>query len=490
MEAEPVRTTVPVRPRAAALGALVCGALAIAILTAPFAWRARRSALADVPPLPAPVQHDARDASEVSEVMLDAGLAEAAVPPPPRAFRISDLAGDSRVELLEGAVGKRPLLAALQAAGVPAKEAQRVLRAFDGVKNLDRLAVKDTFVIARDKGTGHVVGFELSVTPSDVWQAREDDEGKLVGKRLALFVEHRRVDVAFEILGDLRSSLTSAKLDEDLLEHIDDAIDGHAELSDLKPGVRLRLVATEERVEGAFVGYSSLDAVEYLPVGRPSLRVYFWDKGDPKKDHTKAGAGFYDDKGRQPFHGGWRSPVPGARISSRFNPNRMHPVLHVVMPHNGIDFAAPSGTPIYAAASGVVRSAGDSGPCGNMVMIDHPNGLTTAYCHMSKFAPGIHAGLHVETRQLVGYVGQTGRATGPHLHFAVKRGDIFLDPMILKLDGVRVIAPKERGAFDERRAALDAELDAIPLPDAGDSSGDGGAADDDGGAEVYFDDPH
>jgi hypothetical protein len=109
---------------------------------------------------------------------------------------------------------------------------------------------------------------------------------------------------------------------------------------------------------------------------------------------------------------------------------------------------------------------------------------------MSKFAPGIHAGLHVETRQLVGYVGQTGRATGPHLHFAVKRGDIFLDPMILKLDGVRVIPPKERGAFDERRTALDAELDAIPLPDASGSGADGGANDDDGGAEVYFDDPH
>lgn len=490
-EPEPVVVPVPGRPRIAAAAALLGGALAIALLTAPFAWRARRSALTDLPP-PAPVQHEVHEAAEVAELVVDAGVVDAALAPPPRAFRVSDLAGDSRLELIEGTIGKRPLLATLQTAGVSVKEAQRVVRSFDGVKSLDRLAAKDTFVVAREKGTGRVVGFELSVTPSDVWQSREDDEGKLVGKKLDLFVEHRRVDVALVVEGDLRRSLTAAKLEPDLLEKIDDAIDGRAELSDLKPGVRLRVAATEERIEGAFVRYSSLDAVEYTPVGRPSVRIYFWDKdaAEPKKDRGKRGStGFYDEKGRQPFHGGWRSPVPGARISSRFNPTRMHPILHVVTPHNGIDFAAPSGTPIYAAGSGVVKSAGDSGPCGNMVMIDHPNGLTTAYCHMSRFAPGMHAGLQVETRQLLGYVGQTGRATGPHLHFAVKRGTAFLDPMILKLDGVRVVPPRERGAFDERRAALDAELDAIALPDS--SEADAGANDDDdGGAEVYFDDPH
>ena len=181
--------------------------------------------------------------------------------------------------------------------------------------------------------------------------------------------------------------------------------------------------------------------------------------------------GYYDATGRQPYHGGWRSPVPMARISSRFNPNRMHPVLHVVMPHNGVDFAATSGTPVYAASAGTIRSAGDGGPCGNMVQIDHGGGLISAYCHLSRFA-GVSAGQHVEARQLIGYVGQTGRATGPHLHFAVKRlnpsngTEQFIDPLTMKLDGVRIVPPRLRGDFDELKKNLDAEIDSITLPDA------------------------
>jgi hypothetical protein len=144
----------------------------------------------------------------------------------------------------------------------------------------------------------------------------------------------------------------------------------------------------------------------------------------------------------------------------------MHPVLHVVMPHNGIDFGASTGTPVFASAQGTVHSAGDGGPCGNMVQIEHTNGLTTAYCHLSRFAPGLHPGQHVEARQLVGYVGQTGRATGPHLHFAVKRGGNFIDPMGLKMDGVRTLPPADRDAFAKRRAELDPVIDALALPSA------------------------
>jgi murein DD-endopeptidase MepM/ murein hydrolase activator NlpD len=157
----------------------------------------------------------------------------------------------------------------------------------------------------------------------------------------------------------------------------------------------------------------------------------------------------------------------------------MHPVLHVDMPHNGIDFAASPGTPVYASASGVIKSAGDSGPCGNMVQIEHSGGLVTAYCHLSKFAPGINAGTRVETRQLIGFSGQSGRVTGPHLHFAAKRGDIFIDPMALRLDAFKVIPPQDRDAFQVRRVELDKVLDAIGAggASADDAHEDGGADD-------------
>jgi murein DD-endopeptidase MepM/ murein hydrolase activator NlpD len=145
----------------------------------------------------------------------------------------------------------------------------------------------------------------------------------------------------------------------------------------------------------------------------------------------------------------------------------MHPVLHVVMPHNGVDFKAPVGAPVYATAAGVVESAGNDGPCGNRVAISHPGGITSIYCHLSRFAAGLHVGQHVEQRQLIAYVGQTGRVTGPHLHFGIRRNGAFIDPMTLRLDGVRVVPRSLRDEFDRRRGVLDAELDGVPLPAAG-----------------------
>jgi murein DD-endopeptidase MepM/ murein hydrolase activator NlpD len=119
-----------------------------------------------------------------------------------------------------------------------------------------------------------------------------------------------------------------------------------------------------------------------------------------------------------------------------------------------------------------VKSVGGGGPCGNMVQVTHANNYTSAYCHLSRFATGLHAGQHLESRQLVGYVGATGRTTGPHLHFAVKRGESFIDPLALKLDGVRVVPLADRAEFERERAELDLALDAVPLPPA--PSGDAG----------------
>jgi murein DD-endopeptidase MepM/ murein hydrolase activator NlpD len=405
------------------------------------------------------------------EAGTDAAPASAEPPAParPTVWRVAQLSEEPSVALVDGVIARRPLLTALGAAGVSSREAQRVARSLEDVRDVDHFGAKDTFTLARDKTSGRVVAYEVSSSPTDVWQAREDGDAspRLVARKLDLPSERVKIRKAIVVGADLRASFADAGLSpiDDVLAMLDDALEGHAELADIRPGARLRLVATQERVDGAFARWTSLDAVEYFPASptAPPVRVYFLPDEDRPRDHH----GWYDAKGRQPYHGGWRSPVPLARIASRFNPHRMHPVLHVVMPHNGVDFAAPAGAPVYATAAGVVTSVGPSGPCGNKVEIEHPAGITSVYCHLSRFAAGVHAGQHVEGRQLIAYVGQTGRVTGPHLHFGIKRNGEFIDPMTLRLDGVRVVPHGRRDEFDRLRGVLDTELDAIPLPAPG-----------------------
>ncbi len=418
---------------------------------------------------------NAPDASAVAAA-FDSGAADEDADAGPPVWRVSSLAKEPGIETIDGVMGKRPLLVALGAVGIAKADALRLVHAFDALRSFDDCGQKDTFLLAREKASGKIVAFEYAASPSEVWQARANETtGELEAKKLELRASKKHVAVAVTIGTDLRASIVEQGLDDDLLPMLDDALEGHAELTDLRPGARLRILASEERVDGAFVRYDGLSAVEYLPAmpdAKP-LRVYFFAKeptttwlarSAKQHDTGKAPSFYYDAKGHQPMHGGWKSPVPFARIASRFNPKRMHPVLHIVMPHNGVDFAAAPGTPVYVAAEGTVKSVGGGGPCGNMVQVTHANSFTSAYCHLSRFAAGLHAGQHLEARQLVGYVGATGRTTGPHLHFAVKRNDAFIDPLALKLDGVRVVPLADRAEFERERAELDLSLDAIPLP--------------------------
>ncbi len=220
----------------------------------------------------------------------------------------------------------------------------------------------------------------------------------------------------------------------------------------------MRVIAQEVTVLGEFARYAGIEALEIIRknAGDKSLKIYYFH-------HPRAG-GYYNGRGQAPYEGGWRVPIKGAPITSPFNPKRMHPVLNKVMPHNGTDFGAPMGTPVGASSYGTVSFIGPAGPSGNLVKIDHPGGMETGYAHLSRFAEGLRVGDKVKRMQVVGYVGSTGRSTGPHLHFTAKKDGKYIDPVSLNLDAMRVISLEYRGEFERVKAEYDKMLNAIPIP--------------------------
>ena len=159
-----------------------------------------------------------------------------------------------------------------------------------------------------------------------------------------------------------------------------------------------------------------------------------------------------------------KSPISfrNYRISSRFTYGRMHPILKIRRPHLGIDYAAPSGTPVQAVADGTVRFAGKKGGYGNYIEIRHANSYTTMYGHLKGFAKGIKAGKKVKQGQTIGYVGSTGLSTGPHLDFRVKEKNKFVDFLKMKNrnSAVRDVPKEQRKEFEELKVLYLKELDA------------------------------
>jgi murein DD-endopeptidase MepM/ murein hydrolase activator NlpD len=177
-------------------------------------------------------------------------------------------------------------------------------------------------------------------------------------------------------------------------------------------------------------------------------------------DPATGKAGWYDTNGRSIVRTLMRTPIDGARISSPFG-MREHPILGFVKMHKGTDFAAPVGTPIFAAGDAVVEFAGLKGPNGNFVKLKHDNGWETLYLHMNRIWPGVVPGARVSQGQQIGEVGTTGRSTGPHLHYEVHVAGEPVNPLSLDTGmGARTLGGKSLAAFrdlrdrvDERRAA-------------------------------------
>lgn len=193
-------------------------------------------------------------------------------------------------------------------------------------------------------------------------------------------------------------------------------------------------------VEGQYIGPGKIHAARFMHGGKELYAFYFIQNG--KGD-------YFDEKGNSLQRAFLKAPLKYSRISSRFSNNRLHPVLKISRPHHGVDYAAPSGTPVFSVGSGTVIAKGyQKSGGGNYVKIKHNSVYTTVYMHLQGFAKGINIGKQVSQGELIGYVGKTGLATGPHLDFRFYKNGQAVDPLKVESPPSKPIEEQYRPEFD------------------------------------------
>jgi murein DD-endopeptidase MepM/ murein hydrolase activator NlpD len=254
---------------------------------------------------------------------------------------------------------------------------------------------------------------------------KDEETGSWKGRKLEAAVEIKTVAAGGVVDSSLYESVQKAGESTVLVSLLVEQFAWDVNFyTDTHPGDHWKVVIEKQYLGGQFYKYGRLLAAEYGgKVG--TFRSFFWaGKGAPRDRPGK----YYDDHGLAISKTMLKTPLRYVRISSKFDRKRFHPILHVEKAHLGIDYAAPQGTPVWASASGRVVEVGLKRGSGNTIVLAHTNGLSTRYYHLSRYARGLHVGQQVKQKEVIGFVGMTGLATGPHLHFSVTKNGAFVDP--------------------------------------------------------------
>ncbi len=286
---------------------------------------------------------------------------------------------------------------------------------------------------------GELVGLERKLSDSETLKVTRDANGFSSDVLENPLEIHTRTASA-TIESSLFQAAADASLDDrvafELAEIFQYDIDF---VLDIQQGDRFTVVYEEVFQDGEPLRTGKILAAKFVNEGREYRAVRYVD--------AQNNADYFAPDGRSLRKAFIRAPVQFSRISSRFNPSRRHPVLNTIRAHRGVDYAAPVGTPVRAAGDGRVRFAGRQGGYGNVLELEHGSGVVTVYGHLSRFAARMHRGQRVDLGQVIGYVGKTGLATGPHLHYEYRIRGVHKNPQTVALPDAEPIAATERDRF-------------------------------------------
>lgn len=222
---------------------------------------------------------------------------------------------------------------------------------------------------------------------------------------------------------------------------------------DLRQKDQFTLIYEEDYLDGNKIDDGEILAAEFINQGKTYRAIRYTDDNGSSHYYTPEG-----DSMRKAFN---RTPVHFSRISSKFNPNRKHPILKTSRPHQGVDYAAATGTPILATGDGKVDFVGNKGGYGRTVILSHGGKYTTLYAHMSKFKKGVKRGSRVKQGDVIGYLGMSGLATGPHLHYEFRVNGVHRNPLTVTLPKAEALPKKYKADFKQKSHALLAQLDSL-----------------------------
>jgi len=238
---------------------------------------------------------------------------------------------------------------------------------------------------------------------------------------------------------------------------------------DIRQGDEFRLIVEQRTRDGVAVVEGNILAAEFTNQGEVFRAIRYAD--------PEGNSGYFTPEGRSLRKTFLRAPLSFSRVSSNFNPNRRHPVLNTIRAHKGVDYAAAHGTPVKASGDGKVIFRGTKGGYGNAIILQHGGNITTLYGHLSNFNRNVRSGSRVKQGDVIGYVGQTGLASGPHLHYEYRKNGVHKNPRTVALPQAEPIDPALKADFLRTAAPLINRLDDTPLvlleaKNSGDPGGD------------------
>ena len=346
---------------------------------------------------------------------------------------------------------------ALLSAGLSSDEASQLIEALEELVDFRKCRPEDELKVERD-GDNRLTRFEYRVDAVESYRVERTRSGELRAWRVDVRVKRRPTAIGGVIKRSLGQAMDAVGLLRGFAGVFVEVFEGRADFKrDTRQGDGFRILVDRRYVKGKFVGYGDVLALEYRGQRTATLRAFWFE---PRKGKAE----FFDEEGRAMQSSLLRTPLRYDHISSRFNLRRKHPILKRVIPHLGVDFAASPGTLVRAAADGTVRFAGYKGANGLLIYLRHKRGYETFYAHLSRISRGIRRGAKVRQRQVIGTVGNTGRSTGPHLHFALKRNGKFIDPEPILIGPGEPLPASEMPRFRRTQRRLARQLEAVRLP--------------------------